>query len=123
MSFRKAKRGQLLMLFRMRGRLRDMPDDADAKVMWDRLNTVTERMLDLIDSLFLSEDDRADVEKAMIDGKLDIDDLIPLLGGGDSEEQADDEDPKPKKTTGRKVPAKKAAPAKKAVKNAPRAKR
>lgn len=121
MQFRKAKRGQLLMLFRMRGKLKNMPDDTDSRQMWDSLNTVTERMLDLIDSLFLDENDREDVERAMINGTLDIDDLTPLLGGGvESEQVADDEDPKPRKTAGRKAPAKRAA---KKVANGARTKR
>lgn len=120
MQFRKAKRGQLLMLFRMRGRLKAMPDDTDTRQMWDNLNAVTERMLDLIDSLFLNEKDRADVEEAMIKGALDIDDLIPLLGNTDTADQDDDEDPKPKKTAGKKAPAKKAA---KKVANGARTKR
>jgi|SRR5687767_9858085 len=77
-----------------------------------------------VESQFTSPEDLEWVQLEIIAGRLQEEDLMPLLSNGTLQTAPpdDDADPTPAKRPGRKAPAKKAAPAKKTA-NPSRAKR
>lgn len=110
MPFRRPSQGQLLLLQRIAQRSRrEIGDDAEA--MGKAYTALMARMLDIIDTLFINPQDRDDVEEAVLNRQLDVEDLMPILRGKPTEPPvADDEDPPPVKRKAPKAAAKKAAP-------------
>lgn len=95
MRFRMPHGGQLIMLQRMRQRavrILEQSDDRDERIK--TMSTLNMQTLDLIEALFLEPEDVAFVEQKMIEGVVDLPDLLPILSGGKvSVPREDDEDP------------------------------
>lgn len=95
--------GQILMLQRFRAQLagaKDYSDEDKGRLVL----SVQMKTLNVIDSLFVSPDDRNWVEEQMIAGKVTIIDLMPILSGGKSAViVADDADVTPKKKAAKKA--------------------
>jgi hypothetical protein len=82
MRFKLPHQGQIIILQRMLDRARrhaENPDDGAGRRMMLELSV---QALELIESLFLEPADAAAVEKAMLRGELDFEELMPILGGG-----------------------------------------
>ena len=108
--FKYPERTQILMLERFRMQAKAAARLEDDKQAVPAILSVTMKTLNVIDALFIDPDDRDWVEEQMVAGKIQAEDLFPVLSGGKvSKEPADDADPAPKKAAGRKAPARKAA--------------
>ncbi len=81
-AFRRPSPGQLVMLMRLTNRaqssLRSEDDDNAVSRIWIDLSV---KILDVIDSLIINDDDRIFLEDKMISGEIDIDHLRPVIGG------------------------------------------
>lgn len=97
--------GQILMLQRFRAQLTGaskFSDEDKARLVL----SVQMKTLNVIDSLFVDTDDRDWVEDQMIQGKVTILDLMPILSGGRSAAKPDDDaNVAPKKKTAKKAAA------------------
>lgn len=102
MRFRYPHGGQLIMLQRMRQRclrfleqVKDQPEDG--KVPLEHLKEVSALnllTLELIERLFVDPNDLHFIEQKMLEGVIDLPDLMPILAGGKTVAQLqDDEDP------------------------------
>lgn len=107
MQFRVLSPGQMLLVQRMGQRARKAADvagdDADVGKAYTQMMV---KILDVVDTLFVSEQDRDDVEAAVLNRQLDVQDLTAILFGGRQVEQPpDDADPvaMPKTLKGKKA--------------------
>lgn len=111
-GFKRPVLGQVILLQRMAIRSRAAAESAEPDDRADHMTTIMIRTLDFIETLILDPADRDFVEEQMMAGNIDYPDLLKALSGGDREQAADDEAPKPKRAASKKaakVPAK-AAP-------------
>jgi hypothetical protein len=91
MQFRRITPGQQLLMVRMSRRAQGQLKDGDADTIYADLMI---KMLDMIESLFVSDQDRQDVEDALLTGKLPLEELQQVaLGAKAKEEVPDDADP------------------------------
>lgn len=117
-QLRRPNLGQILMLQRIAQRnIKSVKDSGKddhelARVTQDAMV----RVLDFIDTLFLSEEDRLFVEDEMIAGKITHEEIFSLLTGEQDKAAEDDAPPPVKKTAAKRSP--KAAPVKKVAKTA-----
>lgn len=81
------------------------------------------KTLAVIESQFLDEADREWVEDLMLNGKIDIPDLMPILSGGKGGKETDDDAEVEQAPRAARRAVKKAAPVKKAAANAQRTRR
>lgn len=81
------------------------------------------KTLAVIESQFLDEADREWVEDLMLNGKIDIPDLMPILSGGKGGKETDDDAEVEQAPRAQRRAAKKAMPVKKAAANAQRTRR
>lgn len=106
--------GQFVLLRRYQAQMTMMRKNNDPEYTRLAMDTSV-KTLNVIDSQFLDPDDRDFVEEAMIAGKLDVADVLPILAGG-AKATADDEEvevkPRPARALGK--------PVKKTVANAKR---
>lgn len=110
MRFKRLSGGQVIMMQRMYQRGRKMLDSMgdDKEQMFAELSKLNVQTLDIIESLFLDPEDVELVQQAMLEGKVDMDDLRPILSGGKETGPPpdDDADPvDPPKTLKSKKPA------------------
>lgn len=105
MQFRRMSPGQLLLANRMAQRAQreagtDLTDSAKA------YKSLMIKILDIVDTLFLSEEDREEVEGAVLQRKLGLDDLMMIaFGRRPAETPDDDADPAAPKSLRNKKPA------------------
>lgn len=87
--------GQAVLMARMAQRTRRQSSDpSDVKAASDAYNSLMTKMLDVVDTLFVSETDRQDVEDAVLARKISLDDLMMVaLGGRRPQPLDDDADP------------------------------
>lgn len=115
MWFKPPSTGQLILLQRFRMQLKGIVNNDNG---YNLIMSVSMKTLNVIDSLFLDPDDRDWVEGQVIAGKLEVNELMPILAGGNaSVETPDDVAPAPKKKAAAKKAAK-AAPTARAAKAA-----
>lgn len=81
------------------------------------------KTLAVVESQFLDEADREWVLDLMLNGKIDIPDLMPILSGGKGGKETDDDAEVEQAPRAARRAVKKAAPAKKAAANAQRTRR
>jgi len=95
MQFRSLSPGQLLLLKRMTQRLRDKEKHArQDEASGNAYMEIMVKILDVIDTLFVSETDRQDVEDAILQRKMDLRELMQVMHGKPIEElEEDDADP------------------------------
>lgn len=113
MQFRKLSTGQSVLVQRIGARAEKASNAAgeDAMKLGEAFSGMMVRILDVVDTLFVSEQDRQDVEDAVLARKLDVPDLMAiLLGGRRPEPEPDDADPKPVKKAAKKAQPKMANP-------------
>ena len=95
-TFRNPALGQVLLLHRMYAKAikRAEGDEQDASRQ-DVMSDAMVRVLDYVESLIVSEDDRAFVEDGLWKGDIDFTDVLKALSGGKREDAAaaDDEAP------------------------------
>lgn len=108
MSFRRASQGQILLIQRIAQRSR-RDADKDETALGAAYTALMVRILDVIDTLFVDPQDRDDVEQAVLQRELDVEDLMPILSGKRPDAPADDEDPPAIKRKTPKAAAKKTA--------------
>lgn len=114
MWFKPPSTGQLILLQRFRMQLKGI---ANNDAGYSLIMSVSMKTLNVIDSLFLDPDDRDWTEEQLIAGKLEVNELMPILAGGNATVGTpDDADPAPKKKAAKK--AVKAAPTARAAKAA-----
>jgi hypothetical protein len=125
-TFRQMSKSRIIMLKRyleslqLKSAAATQAEDVDA--LMELASKMNEATWTTIESQFINPEDLEWVQLEIIAGRLDEEDLLPLLSNGyKREEVADDADPAPAKRPGRKAPAKKAAKVAKAT--TPRAKR
>lgn len=89
------------LLIQSRAALQRLDEEAGRESL-DKLNL---RMLDIMESLIVNQDDVEFVEEQMLWGKVTLTQLRPILGGGRSEEPepADDEPKQPVKKAAKKA--------------------
>lgn len=90
MQFRPVSPGQLVLISRMAQRAMRQVDEGETVAAF---NSLMVKMLDLIESLFVSEQDRQDVEDAMLAGKISLEEVQSIAFGGKTEPAPDDADP------------------------------
>lgn len=101
MRFRRMLPGQAVMMSRMARRAEKTRGDGEALAAY---NDIVQNMMDLVESLFVSPQDLAEVEAAVLRRELDFDDLLAVaLGGRRPEAPADDADPVTPKKTAKKT--------------------
>lgn len=106
MQFHTLSPGQSVLVQRMGERARKASEAADGDInkLGEAFTGMMVRILDVVDTLFVSERDRQDVEDAVLARKLDVPDLMAiLLGGRRPEAEPDDADPKPAKKRAKKA--------------------
>lgn len=101
MQIRSLSPGQLVLITRMAKRAQQQAEQGDAPVAFNELMI---KMMDLIDSLFVSAQDRQDVEDAMLVGKLSLEEVQKVAFGSRMAAPDDDADPvaAPKTLRGKK---------------------
>lgn len=116
--FNKTSPGQVTVMQRYIERIRAQMDGVDDAAMGELFTKINRVMLDVVDTRFAKEEDRDWVEQQMMQGKLEISELLEVLRNGapHTPRPADDDTPPtPAKRPGRKTPAAKKAAAKKAA--------
>lgn len=107
--FRTPLLGQILVLNRMAQRGIKAAKDGDEQERTKAMTNSVARTLDFIETLIVSDEDKAFVEDEMLAGTIEWQDVIKALAGGrERDDTPDDEAPKPIKRAPRKSP--KAAP-------------
>lgn len=93
MQFRTLSPGQMLLVQRMGQRAKKASTAAgeDVGSLGAAYSTLMIKVLDVVDTLFVSEQDREDVETAVLARKLDVSDLFAILYGGYQPDQPDDD--------------------------------
>lgn len=97
MRFKYLSSGQIIMMQRMHQRgvkLLEVVGEDKGQVL-DALTKLNLQTLDLIESLFLNPEDVEFVQQAMLEGKIGLDDLRPILAGGKTLEPPPDDDADP----------------------------
>lgn len=112
--FRRTHVGQVIMLQRtaMRAVTQAQKDSGDEGERVGAVSAGIMKVLDFIDRMIISEDDRQFVEDKMLEGEITWEQLARALAGG-KESTEDDEAPEPRPRASRKSP--KAAPVAKTV--------
>lgn len=98
MQVRQMTPGQTIIMMRLANRAQKQSDASkNPAATVHAYKDLMIKMMDLVDTLFVSESDRQDVEDALIARQLDINDLMNVaLGGRRAPEPDDDADVVPK---------------------------
>lgn len=88
MWFKLPSTGQLILLQRFRMQLKGVDADEAGHAL---MMSVSMKTLNVIDSLFLDLSDRDFVEDLLIAGKIEINDVMPILAGGSKDDTSDDD--------------------------------
>lgn len=92
MHFHRLSQGQLLLMQRMMKRLRSTaPQAEDQEALGAAYSDIMVKILDVIDTLFVSETDRQDVEDAILQRKMDLRELMQVMHGKPIEDAEEDD--------------------------------
>lgn len=109
--FNKTSPGQITAMQRYIDKIRIQMIGADDDTISQLFTKINKIMLDVIDTRFVHEEDREYIEKQLMFGGIEVQEIMVVLSNGNKPKPVtpDDQPPAAKKTAGRKAPAKKAA--------------